>query len=187
MNQPLRDFRIAILSTMGVEEIELTAPRQALDEAGAQTELVSPQEIKIRALEFPEWRDEFPVDVHLSAANPSNYDALYIPGGIINPDLLRLSSEAVQFVQAFFSASKPVAAMCHAPWLLIEAEVVRGRTLTSWGSLRQDLLNAGANWVDQAVVIDNDLITCRNPGDIPAFASEMIEVFAKFNTRVPMS
>jgi protease I len=178
MSKQLQGVKVAVLATMGVEQIELTAPRQALDEAGATTHLVSPQAGTIKALQFPDWGDEFLVDVLLNESDPDQYQALYIPGGIINPDLLRINSDAVQFVKAFFDAGKPVATMCHGPWMLIEADVVKRRTITSWSSLRKDLINAGANWIDQAVVIDNDLITARNPGDIPEFAPKVVEMFA---------
>lgn len=178
MSKQLQDVKVAILATMGVEQIELTAPRQALDEAGGITSLVSPQEGTIKALQFPNWGNEFAVDVLLEQADPDQYQALYIPGGIINPDLLRIDFDAVQFVKAFFNAGKPVATMCHGPWMLIEADVVKGRTVTSWTSLQKDLINAGANWIDQAVVVDSNLITARNPGDIPAFAPKVVEMFA---------
>ncbi|MBD1868485.1 type 1 glutamine amidotransferase [Cyanobacteria bacterium FACHB-471] len=178
MSKQLQGVKVAVLATMGVEQIELTAPRQALDEAGATTHLVSPQAGTIKALQFPDWGDEFSVDVLLNESDPAQYQALYLPGGIINPDLLRINSDAVRFVKASFEVGKPVATMCHGLWMLIEADVVEGRTVTSWLSLRKDLINAGANWIDQAVVIDNDLITARNPGDIPEFAPKVVELFA---------
>jgi protease I len=175
----LKGKRVAILATDGVEQSELTDPRNALNEAGAQTVLVSPKEDVIRAWQHDHWTDEIPVDVPLSQARAENFDALLLPGGVMNPDRLRLSKQAVQFVKEFFLAGKPVAAICHGPWLLVEANVVRNRTLTSWPSLETDIRNAGGDWVDREVVNDMGLVTSRKPDDIPAFNRKMIEEFAE--------
>jgi len=171
--------RVAILATNGVEEVELTEPRKALDEAGARTQLVSPKSDKIKAWQHDHWGSEIPVDVPLSRARAEDYDALLLPGGVMNPDHLRLEEKAVEFVRAFVQAGKPVAAICHGPWLLVEADVVRGRTVTSWPSLRTDLRNAGADWVDREVATDEGLVTSRKPDDIPAFNKKMIEEIAE--------
>jgi protease I len=171
--------RIAILATDGVERVELTEPRTALDAAGATTRLVSPKSGRIKAWQHDHWGDELQVDVPLAQARADDYDALMLPGGVMNPDQLRQNEKAVQFVRSFFQAGKPVAAICHAPWMLIEADVVRGRTVTSWPSLRTDLRNAGADWVDREVVTDEGLVTSRKPDDIPAFSAKMIEEFAE--------
>ncbi len=186
MAQPLAGRRVAVLATDGVEQVELTAPRAALDAAGATTVLVSPREHwvtgtpeRLRALDTLRWGDEFPVDLALEEADPAAFDALYLPGGIINPDLLRLHPKAAPFVRAFFDAGKPVASMCHGPWLLVSAGVARGRRVAAWPSLRDDLHNAGATWVDEAVVRDGSLVTARNPGDIPQFAPAVVALFAE--------
>jgi len=179
MAQELNQKKVAILATDGVEQIELTQPKQALEDAGAQTHVISPQNGSIQGWNHYDKADQIPVDKALDQANPSDYDALVLPGGALNPDQLRTNQQAVQFVKAFFEAGKPVAAICHGPWTLIEAEVVNGRTVTSWPSLQTDLRNAGANWVDQEVVVDRGLITSRNPHDIPAFNRKMIEAIAE--------
>jgi protease I len=184
--KPLKGTKVAILATDGVERVELTEPRRALEEAGAETHLVSPPEQhfvtgvpdKIRALETLEWSEEFSVDVAFSDASPNDYDALYLPGGIINPDLLRLNPAIPGFVAAFFDAGKPVASMCHGPWNIISAGKAGGRRVASWPSLKDDLENAGATWVDEEVVVDGDLVTSRNPDDIPALNREMVALFA---------
>ena len=175
MAKDIQGKRVAILATNGVEQVELTEPRKALEQAGAHTELVSPEAGKIRAWNFTEWGDEFDVDVTLDAANPDDYDALMLPGGVMNPDKLRLNEKAVAFVRAFFDQGKPIAAICHAPWMLAEADVVRGRRVTSYPSLKTDLRNAGAEWVDEEVVTDHGIVTSRGPDDIPAFNRKMIE------------
>jgi len=175
----LNGKRVAILATDGVEEVELTEPRKALDEAGARTQVVSPKSDKIKAWQHDHWGSEIRVDVALDRANANDFDALMLPGGVMNPDRLRMDEQAVRFVQSFFQAGKPVAAICHAPWMLVEANVVHGRTVTSWPSLQTDLRNAGADWVDRDVVTDEGLVTSRKPADIPAFNRKMIEEFAE--------
>ena len=175
----LNGKRVAILATDGVEQVELTEPREALDEAGARTEVVSPKRDKIKGWQHDHWGDEIKVDVPLDQASAENYDGLLLPGGVMNPDHLRQDPRAVQFVKSFFQAGKPVAAICHGPWMLVEADVVRGRTVTSWPSLRTDLRNAGADWVDREVVTDEGLVTSRKPDDIPAFNKKIIEEFAE--------
>ena len=179
MTQQLSSKKVAILATDGVEQVELTKPKQALEQAGAQTHVISPKTSTIQGWNHHDKGDQIPVDVSLDSANPNDYDALVLPGGALNPDQLRTNPKAVQFVKSFFEAGKPVAAICHAPWTLIEADVVKGRTLTSWPSLQTDLRNAGATWVDQEVVVDKGLVTSRNPNDIPAFNNKMIEEFAE--------
>jgi protease I len=175
----LNGKRVAILATDGVEQVELTEPRKALDDAGATTIVVSPKEGKIKAWQHDHWGDEIPVDRALSEAKPDDFDALMLPGGVMNPDHLRMDKQAVQFVKSFFQASKPVAAICHGPWLLVEADVVRNRNLTSWPSLQTDIRNAGGDWVDREVVTDMGLVTSRKPTDIPAFSRKMVEEFAE--------
>jgi protease I len=177
MANELNGRRVAILVDKGFEQIELERPMQALKDAGAQVDIVSPQKGKVKAWDETDWGQEFPVDVTVDKANPDQYDALVLPGGVMNPDYLRQNPKAVEFVRGFFEMGKPVAAICHAPWMLIEAGVVQGRTLTSYPSLQTDLKNAGANWVDQEVVVDNGLVTSRNPKDIPAFNRKMLEEF----------
>src|SRR5436309_288757 len=179
MSGQLNGKRVAILVTEGFEQVEMTEPRKALEDAGARTDLVSPARGKVKGWQHTKWGDEFPVDVPLHGARPEDYDALVLPGGVMNPDKLRTNDAAVHFVRAFFDAGKPVAAICHGPWTLIEADVVRGRTMTSWPSLQTDLKNAGANWVDREVVTDNGLVTSRKPDDLPAFNRKMIEEFGE--------
>lgn len=171
--------RVAILVEQGFEQIEMTEPRKALDEAGATTELISPESGKVQAFEHDKWGDKFKVDVELSQANPEDYDALVLPGGVMNPDKLRSNTMAVDFVRSFVQAGKPIAAICHGPWTLIDAGGVKGRHMTSWPSLKTDLQNAGAEWTDEQVVTDKGLVTSRKPDDIPAFNRKMIEEFAE--------
>ena len=175
----LKGKRVAILATDGVEQVELTAPRKALDDAGATTVLVSPNQEKIKGWHHDHWGDELDVDLPLEGARAGDFDALMLPGGVMNPDRLRLDERAVRFVREFALAGKPIAAICHGPWLLIEANVVRNRTVTSWPSLKTDIRNAGGDWVDRAVVTDMGLVTSRMPEDIPAFNPKMIEEFAE--------
>jgi protease I len=179
MSHDLKGKKFAILATEGFEQSELEQPRQALQEAGAETHLISPKDAELRAWNEDDFGDTFDVDVPLARARAEDYDGLLLPGGVMNPDKLRLEPKAVAFARAFFTAGKPVAAICHGPQLLIEADVVRGRTMTSYPSVNRDLMNAGANWVDREVVVDNGLVTSRKPDDIPAFNAKMIEEFAE--------
>ncbi|WP_234735632.1 type 1 glutamine amidotransferase domain-containing protein [Tellurirhabdus bombi] len=173
--QKLGGKKVAILLTDGFEQVELTEPRKALQEAGAETHLIAPKGGEVKGWAETEWGDTFPVDLTLDEANPADYDALLLPGGVMNPDHLRMEKKAVDFVRRFFEDHKPVAAICHAPIMLIEAGVVEGRKLTSYPSIQTDLKNAGANWVDEEVVTDQGLVTSRKPDDIPAFNRKMIE------------
>jgi protease I len=179
MQNKLAGKRIAILVADGFEQVELTEPRKALDQAGAKTELISPAQGKVQAWKHHDRGDQFPVDVALDAARPEDYDALLLPGGVANPDQLRTIPKAVKFTRSFVEQHKPIAAICHGPWLLVEANVVQGRTVTSWPSLQTDLRNAGARWQDQEVVEDDGLVTSRKPDDIPAFNHAMIAMFAR--------
>lgn len=178
MTQALNHKKVAILVADGFEQVEMTEPKQALEAAGAQTHIISLKSGTVQGWNHFDKGDNFPVDVTLDDANSADYDALLLPGGVANPDQLRVNEKAVRFVQSFFAAGKPVGAICHAPWTLIEAEVVNGRKMTSWPSLQTDLKNAGANWVDQEVVVDNGLVTSRKPQDIPAFNQAILEAFA---------
>jgi deglycase len=175
----LNDMRIAILVAEGFEQVELTEPRKALDDAGAQTKIVSPAVDHVQGWNHFEKADRFRVDVPLTSARAEDFDALLLPGGVVNPDQLRINTSAVDFVRAFFNAGKPVAAICHGPWTLIDAGVARGRKMTSWPSLKADLTNAGAAWVDEEVVCEQGLVTSRKPKDIPAFNQKMLELFEK--------
>jgi len=177
-SETLNGLKVVILVTDGFEQVEMTEPRKALDEAGAETQLVSPKNGQVKAWNFTDWGDTFPVDMPLDSARPEDFDALLLPGGVINPDTLRTLPEAVAFAKAFLDARKPVASICHGPWTIIEAGAARGRRLTSWPSLMTDLKNAGAEWVDQEVVVDQGLVTSRKPDDIPAFNREVIKLFA---------
>jgi protease I len=179
MEQKLKGKRVAILVTHGFEQVELTEPRKALQEAGATAHVVSPAEGRVKGWNFTQWGDELPVDVPLAQARADDYDALLLPGGVMNPDQLRIDLKALAFVEPFFDARKPVAVICHGPWTLIDAGVVRGRRITSWPSVRTDLKNAGADWVDEAVVVDQGLVSSRKPDDIPQFNAKMIEEFAE--------
>jgi protease I len=166
---------IAILTENGFEEVELTSPKKALEDAGARVQIVSPRKDKVRAWDKDHWSIELPVDVELENAHPEDYDALMLPGGVLNPDQLRLNKKAVEFAQQFLESGKPVAAICHGPQLLIETGLVDGRNMTSYPSLHTDLENAGALWVDKEVVVDNGLVTSRTPKDLEAFNKKMIE------------
>lgn len=179
MVQELEGKNIAILVTNGFEQVEMVKPRQAFNDAGANTYLISPVGEQVQGWNHYDKADYFAVDVPLDEVNPDNYDALLLPGGVANPDELRTNGRAVQFVRAFFNVDKPVAAICHGPWTLIEADVVKGRKVTSWSSLQTDLKNAGADWVDKEVVVDGNLLTSRNPDDIPAFIEAAIALFAR--------
>jgi protease I len=173
----LNGIKVAIVVTDGFEQVELTEPRKALDEAGASTSIVSPKHGKVRGWKFTEWGDDLPVDVSLERARPQDFDALLLPGGVMNPDKLRMQPKAVEFIKTFFLQNKPVAAICHGPWTIIEAGEARGRRIASWPSLKTDLRNAGAEWIDEAVVVDGNLVTSRKPEDIPAFNREIIGCF----------
>jgi protease I len=175
----LNGVKVAILVTDGFEQVEMTEPRQALDQAGAQTRLVSPKGNRVKAWKFTNWGDEFPVDVPLAQARAEDFDAILLPGGVLNPDKLRMDENAILFAQAFLDAGKPVASICHGPWTLIETGKMRGRRLASWPSLQTDIENAGAQWVDEEAVVDGNLVTSRKPDDIPAFNREMIALFAR--------
>ena len=176
----LNGKRIAFLTANeGVEQVELTQPLEAVRGAGAEAELIAPEAGEVQAFNHLDKGDKFPVDQRLADADASHFDALVLPGGVANPDQLRMKSEAVEFVRAFFEAGKPVAAICHAPWTLIEAGVVRGRTLTSFPSLQTDLRNAGAEWVDEEVHVDEGLVTSRKPDDLEAFCAKAVEEFAE--------
>jgi len=174
----LKGLKVAILVEDGFEQVELTKPQKALDLAGADTQIVSPRRDQVRAWNFREWGEEFPVDVPLSRARAQDFDALLLPGGVMNPDQLRMQPPAVEFVKSFFSAGKPVAVICHGPWTVIEAGVARGRRIAAWPSLKTDLKNAGAEWMDEEVVVDGNLVSSRKPDDIPAFNRAMIELFS---------
>jgi len=175
----LRGKRVALLVTSGFEQSELTVPRDALRAAGADVDLVSLKKEAVRAWHSKEWGDEFDVDLHIGEAKPDAYDALVLPGGVMNSDYLRLDDRAVRFVREFMHSGKPVAAICHAPWTLIEADAVRGRRMTSYPSLKTDLRNAGARWVDEQVVVDENLITSRRPDDLRAFSDTLIKRIAQ--------
>lgn len=177
--ESLNGKKVAILVTDGFEQVELVEPRKALDSAGASTRIVSPKRDRVRGWKFTDWGDELPVDVPLDQARADDFDALLLPGGVINPDKLRLEPKAIAFVKSFFDAGKPVAAICHGPWTIIDAGAARGKKITSWPSLKTDLKNAGADWVDQEVVRDGNLVTSRKPDDIPAFNRNMIELFSR--------
>jgi protease I len=171
--------KVAILVADGFEQVEMTEPRKALEDAGAETKVVSPKSGKIQGMHHADKGDKFDVDLSLDDARPQEFDALMIPGGLMNPDQLRSTPEALEFTRHFFDEGKPVAAICHAPWVLIDAGVVRGRTLTSWPAIKTDVKNAGGNWVNEEVVVDNGLVTSRKPDDIPAFNEKMIEEFCQ--------
>jgi protease I len=175
----LDGMRVAVLATDGVEQVELERPWQALEEAGAEPELVSLASGSITMYQHIDKGDERKVDTTVALADPEEYAALVLPGGVINGDFVRADADAVAFVKAFFDADKPVAAICHAPWVLAEAGVVRGRRMTSWPSLQTDLRNAGARWVDEEVVVDGNLTTSRNPDDLDAFSAAIVEQFAQ--------
>ena len=179
MSGELTGRKIAILATDGFEQVELTDPKKNVEAAGASTEVLSVKDGQIKGWKFTDWGDSVRVDKQVSKANVDDYDALILPGGQINPDKLRMEKAAVDFVRKFVESGKPVAAICHGPWMLVEAGVVKGKTVTSWPSIHTDLINAGAKWVDREVVEDGNIITSRKPDDIPAFSKKLIEVTAK--------
>ena len=175
----LSNHKIAILTEEGFEQIELTSPKAALEAAGATVHIISPKKGKIKAWNKTNWGIEIEVDKQLSEVSPDDYDALVLPGGVLNPDKLRQNAEAVAFVAAFLEEGKPIAAICHGPQMLIETDMIYGRKLTSYPSLKTDLKNAGAEWIDEEVVVDNGLVTSRRPADLDAFNKKMIEEFAE--------
>ena len=179
MSNKLEGVKVAILATDGFEQSELFEPKKALEDAGAEVRIVSLRSGEIKGWNEKDWGDKIAVDLTVDEARAEDFDALQLPGGVMNPDKLRMNEKAVAFVKAFFDAGKPVGAICHAPWTLIEAGVVKGKTLTSWASLQKDLENAGAKWVDEEVVADNGLVTSRKPSDLAAFNRKIIEEFAK--------
>jgi protease I len=183
MPSNLSGKKIAILATDGFEQSELTEPRKALDQAGAITVVIAPKDGEIKGWNHTDWGKSVRVDKTLDQARPQEFDALVLPGGVMNPDHLRMEPKAVNFVREFVASGKPVAAICHGPWLLAEAGVVKGKTLTSWPSIRTDLVNAGAQWVDQEVVSDGQFITSRKPDDIPAFSRRVIEAVSDGTAR----
>ncbi|HUF69709.1 MAG TPA: type 1 glutamine amidotransferase domain-containing protein [Longimicrobiales bacterium] len=175
MTYNLNDRKVAILATNGFEQSELVEPLNALKKAGATAEVIAPDGNRIRGWNGGDWGDYVDVDRPLNEADPKDYDALVLPGGVMSPDKLRMDENAVKFVKSFFEQGKPVAAICHGPWLLVEAGVVRGRKLTSYRSIRTDIVNAGGEWTDEAVVVDQGLVTSRHPGDMQAFTDKMLE------------
>jgi protease I len=185
----LENKKVAILVENGFEQVELTSPKQALEEQGATTHIISPQNGEVKAWDKTDWGKKIKVDVPLNTASADDYDALVLPGGVMNPDYLRVNPQAISFIKSFFEAGKPVAAICHGPWTLAEANVIRGRKLTSFPSIKTDLINAGANWVDEEVVTDQGLVTSRKPDDLPAFNKKMIEEIKEgvHNRQKPMT
>ena len=185
-NSILNGKKVAILVADGFEQVELISPRRALEEAGAETEVVSPSPTKVKGWNHSDWGTEVDVDIPLDSADPDDYDALMLPGGVMNPDHLRRNDQALQFIRAFFEAGKPVGAICHGPSILIDAGVIRGRSVTSYESIQTDLKNAGAIWKDQQVMVDNGLVTSRRPDDLPAFNRRLIEEVAEGARTVSM-
>ena len=171
----LKGKKVAILTESGFEEVELTSPKKALEDAGATVEIVSPQKEKVKAWAHDHWSIELPVDINVEEADPKDYDALMIPGGVLNPDKMRLNDKCVEFAQNFLQEGKPVAAICHGPQLLIETGMLQGRNITSYPSVKTDMINAGAIWTDREVIVDNGLVTSRSPKDLEAFNKKMIE------------
>jgi protease I len=183
----LKGLKVAILVEDGFEQSELVEPRKALDQAGAETVVVSPKSDHVRGWNSKDWGDKFQVDMDLERARAQEFGALLLPGGVMNPDKLRMQPKAVEFVKAFFDANKPVAVICHGPWTVIEAGAARGRKIASWPSLKTDLRNAGAEWVDQEVVVDRTLVSSRKPDDIPAFNRAMIDLFSRVGGKARQS
>jgi protease I len=179
MADELKGFKIAFLAAEGVEQVELTEPWKAVEQAGGSPELISVEDGEVQAFNHLDKADTFKVDKTAEQADASDYDGLVLPGGVANPDFLRADEDAVRFVRGFFEQAKPVGVICHGPWTLVEADVVKGRTLTSWPSLQTDLRNAGATWVDEEVVVDEGLVSSRNPDDLPAFCAKLVEELAE--------
>jgi protease I len=179
MAQQLQGKKVAALMTHGFEQVELFEPRKALEAAGATVQVISPESGRVRGWNHTEWGDEVDVDRGLADVHAADYDALLLPGGVMNPDRLRMDERAVSLVRDFFNQGKPIAAICHAPWMLVEADIVRGHRVASYPSLKTDVKNAGATWVDEEVVVDRGIVTSRRPSDIPAFNRKMIEEFAE--------
>ena len=178
MDNALAGKKVAILVADGFEQVELTQPMQALIHAGADAQIISPEDGQVWGWNHNKWGSKFDIDVMLAEAQAADFDALVLPGGVMSPDKLRADKHALQFVRDFFAAGKPVASICHGPWTLIDAGVAKGRTLTSYHSIKADLQNAGADWVDEEVVVEGNLVTSRSPDDLPAFCRRMIEQFA---------
>lgn len=187
MNKDLTGKKVAILVADGFEQVEMTEPREALEKAGAKTEIISIKDGEVKGWQHTEWGDTFPVNKTVAAAKIDDYDALLLPGGVMNPDKLRKDKNAVRFIKDFFNSGKPIASICHGPWTLVEAGVVKGLEMTSYESIKTDLKNAGANWVDKEVVTDQGIVTSRKPDDIPAFNKKMIEEFAEGTHRQRMA
>jgi len=180
MASELSGKRIAFLMAQeGIEEVELTKPREAVEEAGADTDLIAPESGEVQAFNHLDKSSTYPVDKSLDEADPDDYDGVVLPGGVANPDQLRTDERAIRFLQEIFSAGKPVGVICHGPWTLVEADLVRGRKLTSWPSLKTDIRNAGGAWVDEEVVVDQGLVSSRKPDDLPAFCAKIVEEFAE--------
>jgi protease I len=179
MANELQGKKIAFLAADGVEQVELTEPWRAVEQAGGEPQLLSIQPGKIQGFEHLDKGQQFPVDKHVSQAEVDDYDGLVLPGGVANPDFLRMDEDAVRFVKNFFESGKPVGAICHGPWTLVEAGVVKSRKITSWPSLRTDIKNAGGNWVDEEVVVDAGLVSSRKPDDLPAFCAKIVEEFGE--------
>jgi len=179
MANELQGKRIAFIAADGVEQVELTEPWKAVKEAGAEVDLLSIEDGEIQGMNHLDKGDTFPVDKHVSQADPTDYDGLVIPGGVANPDFLRMDDDAVRFTRTFFEQGKPVGSICHGPWLLVEAGVLEGRTVTSWPSLRTDIANAGGKWTDSECQVDRGLVTSRKPDDLPAFCAKIVEEFGE--------
>lgn len=179
MKLPLTGRKIAILVANGFEQSEMTDPKKALEGAGAEINIISPEKSEVKGWKHGQWGEAFPIDILLEDAEPADYDALILPGGVMNPDKLRINDHAIKFVKVFYNANKLIAAICHGPWTLINAQAVQGYKMTSWPSINLDLINAGANWIDQECVVDRNLITSRKPEDIPAFNKAIIELLSQ--------
>lgn len=179
IEKPLQNFKVAILVDQGFEQDEMVKPREALDKAGAKTYLISPHNLFVQGWKLNRWGNRFKIDLNLKKAKAKDFDALLLPGGVMSPDKLRTNTQAVYFVKDFVDSKKPIAVICHGPWTLINANAVSGKKITSWPSLKVDLLNAGANWVDEKVVREGNLVSSRKPEDIPYFNSEMVKLFSE--------